>query len=217
MGQLWLRRAPAQHRAFEADLIGAISRCPGGGWRRPRPACGRRASFLHIHVRYTHTTSLVLLTLGANCTQIVRSREGGRVEPEAGAHTCDTGALQANATPTGPPHTFLGRGARLTRGGRERCHQGRDARLRAAVQCAPPTCTAPSGRFMPTGPTDRGRSSAAAHETCRWLVRCQRWWSATPRSATSKPHVHAWRRDGRVRTHAHSDLTAAIGMRTLCT
>ena len=31
---------------------------PGGGWRRPRPACGRRASsFLHNHVPYTHTTS----------------------------------------------------------------------------------------------------------------------------------------------------------------
>ena len=30
---------------------------PGGGWRRPRPACGRRASFLNIHVPYAHTTS----------------------------------------------------------------------------------------------------------------------------------------------------------------
>ena len=30
---------------------------PGGGWRRPRPACEKRASILHIHVRYTHTTS----------------------------------------------------------------------------------------------------------------------------------------------------------------
>ena len=30
---------------------------PGGGWRRPRPACGRRASVLNIHVPYTHTTS----------------------------------------------------------------------------------------------------------------------------------------------------------------
>ena len=32
---------------------------PGGdSWRRPRPACGRRASLLHIHVPYTHATSL---------------------------------------------------------------------------------------------------------------------------------------------------------------
>ena len=30
----------------------------GVGWRRPRPACGRRASFLHIHVSYTHAASL---------------------------------------------------------------------------------------------------------------------------------------------------------------
>ena len=32
---------------------------PGGGWRRPRLACGKRASFLHNHVRYTHATSRV--------------------------------------------------------------------------------------------------------------------------------------------------------------
>ena len=28
---------------------------PGGGWRRPLPACGRRASFLNIHVTILYT------------------------------------------------------------------------------------------------------------------------------------------------------------------
>ena len=53
------RPAPRLFRAIEADL-GAISPAPApwawpgaGGWRRPRPACGRRASFLNIHVPYT--------------------------------------------------------------------------------------------------------------------------------------------------------------------
>ena len=47
------RPAPrlAACRAIEADLgaWGQI-REPWPGWRRPRPACGRRASFLNIHV-----------------------------------------------------------------------------------------------------------------------------------------------------------------------
>ena len=32
---------------------------PGGGWRRPWRACGRRASFLNIHVCTTRATSLI--------------------------------------------------------------------------------------------------------------------------------------------------------------
>ena len=46
----------------QSDIQGSerpwVQSWPGGGSRRPWPACGRRASFLNIHVPYTHTTSL---------------------------------------------------------------------------------------------------------------------------------------------------------------
>ena len=43
--------------AIKADLEAfSPGRVPSGS-RRPRPACGRRASFSNIHVQMTHTTS----------------------------------------------------------------------------------------------------------------------------------------------------------------
>ena len=37
----------AGHREADLGSLGGHQPWPGGGWRRPRPACGRRASFLH--------------------------------------------------------------------------------------------------------------------------------------------------------------------------
>ena len=59
--ELARRRSRGLQGQIEADL-GAWGhqdqpwRWPGGGWRRLRPACGRRASVLHIHVPYTVLT-----------------------------------------------------------------------------------------------------------------------------------------------------------------
>ena len=69
--RLWRRGSrtcPARHGACPAPRLAQGHRCrpwghqawPGGGWRRPWRACGRRASFLNYHVHTTHATRQAL-------------------------------------------------------------------------------------------------------------------------------------------------------------
>ena len=64
--RLAVRRGFQGHRGRPRGL----QSWPGGGWRRPWRACGRRASFLNIHVPMTHATSLFVHCSQASCPSV---------------------------------------------------------------------------------------------------------------------------------------------------